>query len=185
MVATRVVLVLAVAAAVSGWLGGLMSAWNKNRRSSQIDRARMVLHNRLSGVRVLAQGNQVDYEFYRQPAGRAYLILPVVKDRDADADEGASESTRRAAPSFSGWLPEGMRFVSPSGTAKLLPAERLQGLPHSAELRAIAWSAPMTFRADGTSSGGMISFADGEGRPAALEVRSGNATVGIPAAASR
>jgi hypothetical protein len=120
----------------------------------------------LGATRVHAIDATSSYQFRFEPGGRHFLALPT--DNDALNSQGSALTADGSslAPGLfeAGVLPETLSFqvVAPAGTAteaRPLPAgsdpgwiASLARMPGAHDFASVAWSDPITFRADGTGT---------------------------------
>jgi type II secretory pathway pseudopilin PulG len=141
--------------------------------------ASVILHGRLSAVRIHAIRFGVPYEFLVEPSGRRYLILPA-------GNEGAAEdskSTGAETPAvLSGELPDGIHFAVPPEIAvvRIAPA-RLAALELPQHWGEGAWARPIRVAGDGSANDAAVSIADKDRRTMRLELRGATGTVRVRA----
>ena len=118
----------------------------------------------MRGARVHALHSGIPYQFRFETGGNRYVALPF----DADAVQPVVVSAGQTAPPScwknAGTLPKSVTFVSSSlvgAPVQGLPADWLYGLDDAQALSQVAWSEPIVFQPDGTSSGGVIEVTNG------------------------
>lgn len=173
--------IVAVAVLVVALIGLLAPTLTNFRRAGRPRQAAVILMGRLSACRVHALSYGRAYDFYLEPAGRHYLILPAADSTGGTVatNGGAADSSRRPIV-YWGELPDGIRFDFQSSSRSTAPiaGERLatvQRLPD--DWRNVGWAAPIRFFADGTAQPADLTLVDAEGRRARLQVQSDNGSV--------
>lgn len=131
----------------------------------------------LGATRVHAIDATSSYQFRFEPGGRHFLALPT--DNDALNSQGSALTADGSslAPGLfeAGVLPETLSFqatvpAAPSLEAPPLPAASDPGwiaalarMPGAQDFASVAWSDPITFRADGTGTDGTFVIVDTRG----------------------
>ena len=116
------------------------------------------------------------YQFLYEPDGPNYIAIPARQGAVAAGGMGAgpSVSTNSPAASFSGKLADGLVFrgdltAIPAGAS--LGTDALAGLPNSASLQRVQWSAPIVYLPSGTAEDAVFQIVDENGRYIELNVR--------------
>lgn len=140
-------------------------------RDQRMLRAVEQLQGRLATAHNRAVEDQVNYQFRFEPNGRRFVVFPEPEVGEED-DEAAQEAAGRQYR-YSGELMEPLQFDpgdwgSSSGN---VPDEWFQGMADASTLAGIAWSEPLLFYPDGTSTGGEIAVHDDRNNEVRFSVR--------------
>jgi prepilin-type N-terminal cleavage/methylation domain-containing protein len=128
---------------------------------------------RLMACRVRAIEAGLTYQFRFEPGGQRFVAVPY----DSATMTGGSSLWKHG-----GELPATVQFVSNSvfpGMGEELPAGLLNGLSNAGEMQGAHWSAPILFKPDGSSSGGVFELKgkDGDIRTVSVRALTGGVTV--------
>lgn len=132
---------------------------------------------RLTSARVHALESGIIYQFRYEPGGRRFVVLPY--EMDAVTARTGEASSGGGLYKQADELSANARFASGGGTQNLSDS-LLSGMPNAGTLIGVAWSAPILFFPDGTSTSAIIDVADPKGDTVRLSVRSltGGVTLG-------
>lgn len=167
---------------------GVNGMYERHRLRSAVEEVR----KRLAGSRVKAIDAGLVYQFRYEPGGRNYVILPyqaaghrpLVGPSAAGALEGASQPL----PSYSGQLPETMRFEPADDFQSVLEQLETGGISDIAgpgAAVATSWSAPILFAPDGMATDAAFDVLDEKDRSIRVSVRGLTAAVTVGGVARR
>lgn len=140
----------------------LMQSWRDQQTGSATEEVRALL----AGARILALDRDETWQFVYEPGGNHYLRVPLT----AAAEESGNGSANQGK--FSDTLPSQITFgESGGGTGATVSSELLTGLPDAGELSGVAWSTPVLFYSDGTSSEAELVIVDTYGNSRTISVR--------------
>jgi prepilin-type N-terminal cleavage/methylation domain-containing protein len=140
----------------------LMQSWRDQQTGSATEEVRALL----AGTRILALDRDETWQFVYEPGGNHYLRVPLT----AAAEESGNGSANQGK--FSDTLPGQITFgESGGGTGSTVSSELLTGLPDAGELSGVAWSTPVLFYSDGTSSEADLVIVDTYGNSRTISVR--------------
>ena len=128
------------------------------------------VQGRLATARNRAVSDQVNYQFRFEPNGRRFVVLP--EPEFAEEEDEAAKEAAAAQYRYSGQLMESLQFDPGDwGSSNDVPADWFQGLSDGDQLTGIAWSQPLLFYPDGTSTGGTIAVFDDRGNEVRFSIR--------------
>lgn len=175
----EIILVLAVLVVISGLIfPPVLRLMADQPLKEGAERAR----SQLANVRFKALDSNAAWQFRFEPGGRHYLWMP--QESTATTLTGSTtggtanaSATSTAAPSGpqTGELPKGIVFAAdmngvPFGVEHL-PAELVMGSSNAYELTQVAWSVPLTFQPDGSTSDSELAVVDARNKQMRLIVR--------------
>jgi type II secretory pathway pseudopilin PulG len=114
------------------------------------DHSRAVLET-IARTRLGAIDHGVAYQFFYEPEGMHYLMLPT--SDDPASGESDPSGTVVTIPGEHGQLPEGYKFKTPFGIEAgqvSLSSDALRDIPTANELQGISWASPAVFYPDGS-----------------------------------
>jgi len=168
-----VLTLLLVAAAIS-W-PTVVGLYQRHQLQTAAEQVRV----QLSGARVRAIQSGAVYQFRFEPGGQRFLVVPF----DVAAPSGDIDSSTDNGGSFSGTLPEGMRFQASEAypiTVAQMGAEWLAALPDAQQLQSVGWSSPFLFSPDGSAAtDSTFDVVDENERFVSLSVRGLTAAVAV------
>lgn len=140
----------------------LMQSWRDQRTGSATEDVRALL----AGTRILALDQDKTWQFVYEPGGTHYLRVPQSAAAEGASDESANNGKH------SDTLPTEITFgESTGGAASSISPELLNGLADAGELGGVAWSAPILFYSDGTSTDATFEVVDQYGNSRRISVR--------------
>jgi Tfp pilus assembly protein FimT len=145
---------------------------------SQLAEAAEGVRTHFSRTRLWAIETGLIYQFQYEPGGRQFAIRPL----EADAVTDASASPTTPGPTYSGQLPESMRFGgldSQQNNGVQLMVESVSGFAIAGGSDATSWSPPILFVPDGTAIDATVNVLDSENRYVQLTVRGLTAVVKV------
>lgn len=157
MLAVMVLIVLTSMAA-----SPLMNSWRDTQTGSATEEVRALL----AGTRILALDRDETWQFVYEPGGNHYLRVPLSAATEDASNEKANQGKH------SDTLPVTITFgESGSGTGANISSDLLTGLADAGELSGVAWSSPILFFSDGTSSDAKFEIVDEYGNARTILVR--------------
>lgn len=149
----------------------LMRTWRDQRTGSAAEEVRALA----AGSRIQALDRDETWQFLYEPGGTRYVRLPQVSaDSSVTATDETGDKLSDAGNNgkASGFLPSEIAFGDSGGAStSTLNSSQLAGLPDSAELTGVTWSAPILFYSDGTSSDAAFEVTDEYGNSRSINVR--------------
>lgn len=151
-------------------------------REQQMSKVIETVQVKLAAAKMRAIREDLNYHFRFEPEGQRFIVVPelAVGPAGAEQAETAQPAETRAPWSFSGTLPDGMKFAPGDWQTTAggeIPAASFQGLADAAALGSATWSQPLIFHPDSTSTGGTIAVYDTNGLQVRFMVR--DVTAGV------
>lgn len=131
----------------------------------------------LASVRLKALDSSAAWQLRFEPGGRRYLWMPVETNSAAASTNSNAVTTpaNTAVGPTTGELPKGITFSSDLNgipfPVERLPQELVTGMPNAYQLAQVGWSAPVTFRPNGSSADSELAVVDARNRQIRLTVR--------------
>jgi hypothetical protein len=145
---------------------------------SRLTKAAEEVRTHFSRTRLWAIDSGTIYQFQFEPGGRQFAIRPL----EADAPADAFSSPATSAATYSGQLPESMRFEEldsqQNGGVRLI-VESASAPAIEGGSATTNWSPPILFAPDGTAIDATVNVVDSENRYVQLTVRGLTAAVKV------
>ena len=146
----ELMLVLGVILLIAGIVWPRMLAFYQT--SELKDHSRRV-HEMISATRLAAIDHGIAYQFFYEPEGRHYLMVPSGDVPPSAASEDGGETF--TLPARAGQVPETFNFKAAkgeeAGSVSLSP-DVLKDVPQDLNLSGVNWSLPIVFYPDGSGS---------------------------------
>lgn len=143
------------------------------------DCARQV-HETISAARLSAIDNGIAYQFFYEPSGRHFLMIPSedVPSAGNSDDSGATFML----PARAGELPEDYTISAANGDDEggvTLTPDMLKDVPEDLDLSSVNWSMPIVFYPDGSGSDILLEIEDDQQQYISISIRAltGSATL--------
>jgi len=166
----ELLLVLGVMLLIAGIVWPRMLAFYQT--SSLKDHGRRV-HDTISAARIAAIDHGIPYQFFYEPQGRHYLMVPSEESPVSGNTDDSGETFQ--LPARAGQVPESFAFQAAageeSGRVSLSP-EALKDVPVDLNLSGVNWSLPIVFFPDGSGSDVRFELEDDRSQYVAFAVRS-------------
>lgn len=135
------------------------------------DQSRSVTET-ISRTRLGAIDHGVAYQFFYEPDGTHYLMLPT--GDDPASGESNTSGTVVTIPGEYGVLPEGYSFKTPTGIDAgqvSLSGDALRDIPDTGEIQGVNWASPAIFYPDGSGSDFRFEIENDRGRYLTVSIR--------------
>lgn len=149
------------------------------------DHARRI-HETVSAARLAAIDHGIAYQFFYEPSGRHYLMIPSEDQPVSAGSDDAGESF--ILPARAGRLPENFTLSAADdrddGSVSLTP-EMLKDVPEELDLANVNWSLPVVFYPDGSGSDMRVEIEDDRQQYISISVRPLTGTASLSAVKRR
>jgi type II secretory pathway pseudopilin PulG len=173
----ELLLVLGVMLLIAGIVWPRMLAFYQT--SSLKDHGRRV-HDTISATRLAAIDNGIPYQFFYEPQGRHYLMVPSEETPVSARSEDSGETF--ILPARAGQIPEDFVFKpakgEEAGSVSLSP-DVLKDIPEDLDLSGVNWSVPVVFYPDGSGSNVRFEMEDDQSQYVSFSVRSLTGTTSL------
>lgn len=136
------------------------------------DQSRSVAET-ISHTRLGAIDYGVAYQFFYEPDGTHYLMLPT--DDDPAAGDSESSASVLRIPGETGELPEGYSFKTPKGIESSqvsISGESLKDVPNADIVQGVTWASPAVFYPDGSGTDYLFEMENDSGHYLTISIRS-------------
>jgi Tfp pilus assembly protein FimT len=143
------------------------------------DHARRI-HETISAARLAAIDHGIAYQFFYEPSGRHYLMIPSEDQPVSAGSDDAGESF--LLPARAGQLPESFTLSAADGQDEggvTLTAEMLKDVPEDLDLSYVNWSLPIVFYPDGSGSDMRVDIEDDQRQYISITVRALTGTASL------
>jgi type II secretory pathway pseudopilin PulG len=179
----ELLLVLGVMLLIAGIVWPRMLAFYQT--SALKDHGRRV-HDTISATRIAAIDHGIAYQFFYEPEGRHYLMVPSEETPVSGNTEDSGETF--VLPARAGQVPEEFVFKASkgeeAGSVSLSP-EVLKDVPEDLDLSSVNWSIPVVFYPDGSGSDIRFELEDDQSQYVSFSVRSLTGTASLSTIARR
>lgn len=173
----ELLLVLGVMLLIAGIVWPRMLAFYQT--AALKDHGRLV-HDTISAARLAAIDHGMAYQFFYEPGGRHYVMVPSEETpASAQSDDAGQTFT---LPARAGQVPENFAFKTPEGEetgSVSLPPEVLANVPEELNLTSVNWSLPIVFYPDGSGTDTFFELEDDQSQYLAFSVRALTGTASL------
>ncbi|MBD3673985.1 MAG: prepilin-type N-terminal cleavage/methylation domain-containing protein [Planctomycetaceae bacterium] len=173
----ELILVLGVMLLIAGIVWPRMLAFYQTAELK--DHGRRV-YDTVSAARLAAIDNGIPYQFFYEPNGRHYVMVPTEDTPPTGESEDAGVTL--TLPARAGQVPEEFTFKTPegeeSGSVSISP-KLLADVPEELNLTNVRWSLPIVFYPDGSGSDATFELEDDQAQYLSFAVRALTGTASL------
>ena len=138
------------------------------------------VHDTISAARLASIDHGIPYQFFYEPQGRHYIMVPSEETPPSAQSEDSGETF--TLPARAGQVPENFTFKTPEGEetgSVTLSPELLADVPEDFNLTSVNWSLPIVFYPDGSGSDMYFELEDDQAQYVSVSVRALTGTASL------